>query len=106
MAKHIQSVTFQNMATSWDGEEITPLPYNLLTQQSLGDKSIADAVESLIGAHLLELGPTATLKFMKWLGLKVLTEPVQIEPPLLRFIDTAEQVIGMVVMREFISLHS
>ncbi|VDP18723.1 unnamed protein product [Onchocerca flexuosa] len=79
------------MTTSWDGEEITPLPYNLLTQQSLGDKSIADAVESLIGAHLLELGPTATLKFMKWLGLKVLTEPVQMEPPLLRFIDTTEQ---------------
>ncbi len=81
------------MTTSWDGEEITPLPYNLLTQQSLGDKSIADAVESLIGAHLLELGPTATLKFMKWLGLKVLTEPVQMEPPLLRFIDTTDQVI-------------
>lgn len=65
----------------------------MLTQQSLGDKSIADAVEALIGAHLLELGPTAALKFMKWLGIKVLTEEVQVEPPLLRFIDTVEQVI-------------
>ncbi|KAM3723467.1 Endoribonuclease dcr-1 [Dirofilaria immitis] len=92
IADGIEIIEFpKNMTTSWDGEEITPLPYNLLTQQSLGDKSIADAVESLIGAHLLELGPTATLKFMKWLGLKVLTESVQVEPPLLRFIDTPEQ---------------
>ncbi|EFO26258.1 hypothetical protein LOAG_02227 [Loa loa] len=92
IADGIETIEFpKNMITSWDGEEITPLPYNLLTQQSLGDKSIADAVESLIGAHLLELGPTATLRFMKWLGLKVLTEPVQVEPPLLRFIDTTEQ---------------
>uniref|UniRef100_A0A915PWG8 Uncharacterized protein n=1 Tax=Setaria digitata TaxID=48799 RepID=A0A915PWG8_9BILA len=92
IADGIETIEFpKNLTTNWDGEEITPLPYNLLTQQSLGDKSIADAVESLIGAHLLELGPTAALKFMKWLGLKVLTEPVQIEPPLLRFIDTVEQ---------------
>uniref|UniRef100_A0A158Q8D5 Endoribonuclease dcr-1 n=1 Tax=Elaeophora elaphi TaxID=1147741 RepID=A0A158Q8D5_9BILA len=92
IADGIETIEFpKNMATSWDGEEITPLPYNLLTQQSLGDKSIADAVESLIGAHLLELGPSATLKFMKWLGLKVLTEPVEVESPLLRFIDTIKE---------------
>ncbi|VDN30354.1 unnamed protein product [Gongylonema pulchrum] len=78
----------KNQPVNWDGEEITPLPYNMLTQQSLGDKSIADVVEALIGVHLLELGPAATLKFMKWLGLKVLTEPVQIQPALLRIIDT------------------
>lgn len=83
------------MASTWDvAEEISPLPYNMLTQQYLGDKSIADAVEALIGAHLLELGPTATLKFMKWVGLKVLTEPVTLDPPLLRFIDTPQEVIA------------
>ncbi|VDN42862.1 unnamed protein product [Gongylonema pulchrum] len=82
----------KNQPVNWDGEEITPLPYNMLTQQSLGDKSIADVVEALIGVHLLELGPAATLKFMKWLGLKVLTEPVQIQPPLLRIIDTNDKV--------------
>lgn len=63
-----------------------------MTQQNLGDKSIADAVEALIGAHLLELGPSATLKFMKWFGLKVLTEKVTVESPLLRCMDTEEQV--------------
>lgn len=44
------------------GEEIPPLPYNLHTQQYISDKSIADAVEALIGAHLLTLGPQPTLK--------------------------------------------
>ena len=29
------------------------LPYNLLTQHSIPDKSIADCVESLIGAYLV-----------------------------------------------------
>lgn len=66
----------------------------MLTQQNLSDKSIADAVEALIGAHLLELGPTAALKFMKWLGLKVLTKEELGPPeiPLFRYIDTVEQV--------------
>uniref|UniRef100_A0A1I7XTP4 RNase III domain-containing protein n=1 Tax=Heterorhabditis bacteriophora TaxID=37862 RepID=A0A1I7XTP4_HETBA len=43
-------------------EELSPLPYNMLTQQYISDKSIADAVEALIGAHLLTLGPQLTLK--------------------------------------------
>ena len=51
-----------------------PMPYNMLTQQWISDKSIADAVEALIGAHLIQLGQSATLKFMNWLGIKVIFE--------------------------------
>ncbi|KAK8788064.1 hypothetical protein V5799_022160 [Amblyomma americanum] len=48
------------------------VPYNLLTQHSIPDKSIADCVEALIGAYLVSCGPHATLLFMSWLGLDVL----------------------------------
>ncbi|CAN8009744.1 unnamed protein product [Ixodes pacificus] len=48
------------------------VPYNLLTQHSIPDKSIADCVEALIGAYLVSCGPRATLLFMSWLGLEVL----------------------------------
>ncbi|KHJ81868.1 RNase3 domain protein, partial [Oesophagostomum dentatum] len=64
-------------------DELPPLPYNMLTQQYISDKSIADAIEALIGAHLLTLGPRPTLKVMKWLGLKVLTDDVVPVEPLL-----------------------
>ncbi len=47
---------------NWDNEELTALPYNLLTQQSIPDKSVADAVEALIGAYLLTRGPKGALK--------------------------------------------
>lgn len=33
------------------------VPYNLVTQQSIPDKSIADCVEALIGAYLTSMGP-------------------------------------------------
>ncbi|VDD85878.1 unnamed protein product [Enterobius vermicularis] len=92
VADGVETITFPK--PKWDGnDDITPLPYNMLTQQNLSDKSIADAVEALIGAHLLELGPTAALKFMKWLGLKVLTKEELGPPeiPLFRYIDTVEQ---------------
>ncbi|EYC01886.1 hypothetical protein Y032_0103g3522 [Ancylostoma ceylanicum] len=71
-------------------EELPPLPYNMLTQQYISDKSIADAIEALIGAHLLTLGPRPTLKVMKWLGLKVLTDEVAAIEPLLEFVNTPE----------------
>uniref|UniRef100_A0A158R4U7 RNA helicase n=1 Tax=Syphacia muris TaxID=451379 RepID=A0A158R4U7_9BILA len=90
----IETIMFPKSEKNWDkDDEITPLPYNMLTQQNLSDKSIADAVEALIGAHLLELGPTAALKFMKWLGLKVLTKEELGTPeiPIFKFIDTPEQ---------------
>ncbi|CAJ0961626.1 unnamed protein product, partial [Mesorhabditis belari] len=70
--------------------ELAPLPFNMLTQQQMSDKSIADSVEALIGAHLLSLGPEKTLLVMKWLGIKVLTEPPKLTSPLLRMIDTME----------------
>lgn len=57
----------------WLPEELAALavPYNLLIQQSIPDKSIADCVEALIGVYLLSYGPKGALKFMTWLGLKV-----------------------------------
>ncbi|XP_060537444.1 endoribonuclease Dcr-1 [Cylas formicarius] len=48
------------------------IPYNLVTQHSIPDKSIADCVEALIGAYLIECGSRGALLFMAWLGIKVL----------------------------------
>lgn len=48
------------------------IPYNLMTQHSIPDKSIADCVEALIGAYLVACGPRGALLFMSWLGIKVL----------------------------------
>jgi endoribonuclease Dicer len=48
------------------------VPYNLVTQQSIPDKSIADCVEALIGAYLTSMGPRGALLFMSWLGMRVL----------------------------------
>ena len=61
-------------------EEVTEIfdvliPYNLQTQHSLPDKSIADVVESLIGCYLTMCSQRAALMFMSWLGLNVLPEP-------------------------------
>ena len=52
--------------------EKTLIPYNLQTQHSLPDKSIADCVEALIGCYLTTCGQRAALLFMTWLGLKVI----------------------------------
>ena len=51
------------------------VPYNLLTQHSIPDKSIADCVEALIGAYLIACGPRGALIFMNWLGLDLLSHP-------------------------------
>ena len=56
------------------------VPYNLLTQHSIPDKSIADCVEALIGAYLIASGPRGALSFMRWLGLDLL--PPEGEAPL------------------------
>ncbi|KAG8223501.1 hypothetical protein J437_LFUL004969 [Ladona fulva] len=48
------------------------VPYNLVTQQSIPDKSVADCVEALIGAYLIACGPRGALLFMAWLGIRVL----------------------------------
>eukprot|EP00090_Calanus_glacialis_P013551 TRINITY_DN22218_c0_g1_i1.p1 TRINITY_DN22218_c0_g1~~TRINITY_DN22218_c0_g1_i1.p1 ORF type:complete len:1958 (-),score=615.01 TRINITY_DN22218_c0_g1_i1:364-6237(-) len=63
------------------------IPYNLLTQHSIPDKSIADCVEALIGAYLIACGPRGALLFMTWLGIAVLppapenTQPASLSPP-------------------------
>ncbi|EGT48937.1 CBN-DCR-1 protein [Caenorhabditis brenneri] len=85
----IETITFPKR-TALVNEDISPLPYNLLTQQNISDKSIADAMEALIGVHLLTLGPNPTLKVMSWMGLKVIQKDAvtDVAAPLLRFIDT------------------
>lgn len=57
-----------------DDPDVFPcfIPYNLVTQHSIPDKSIADCVEALIGAYLIECGPRGALLFMAWLGIRVL----------------------------------
>ncbi|CAG9759991.1 unnamed protein product [Ceutorhynchus assimilis] len=76
----------------------TIIPYNLVTQHSIPDKSIADCVEALIGAYLIECGPRGALLFMAWLGIRVLPKnddgsygEVDIpKSPLLRHVSNAE----------------
>ncbi|XP_063233868.1 endoribonuclease Dcr-1 isoform X2 [Bacillus rossius redtenbacheri] len=50
------------------------IPYNLITQHSIPDKSVADCVEALIGAYLIACGPRGALLFMAWLGICVLPQ--------------------------------
>jgi len=42
--------------------------------QTIADKSVADSVEALIGAYLISCGYLGALKFMRFLGLKVLPD--------------------------------
>ena len=44
------------------------------TTQEISDKSVADSVEALIGAYLTSCGYLGALKFMRYLGIKVLPE--------------------------------
>ncbi|KAJ2942402.1 hypothetical protein O0L34_g16006 [Tuta absoluta] len=63
------------------------IPYNLITQHSIPDKSIADCVEALIGAYLLECGVRGALLFMSWLGIRVLPKhevPLSEDHPFVR----------------------
>merc|ERR1712142_811246 len=70
------------------------IPYNLLTQHSIPDKSIADCVEALIGAYLIACGPRGALLFMTWLGVAVLppsenrAQPLPLSPPPTPMLDT------------------
>nr|AUZ94233.1 dicer-1 [Recilia dorsalis] len=56
------------------------VPYNLITQHSIPDKSIADCVEALIGAYLIACGPRGALLFMSWLGIRVLPSDEGVSP--------------------------
>lgn len=53
------------------------VPYNLLTQHSIPNKSIADCVEALIGTYLISCGSLGAIYFMDWLGLKVLSKEIK-----------------------------
>ncbi|KAH1023571.1 hypothetical protein HUJ04_012751 [Dendroctonus ponderosae] len=78
------------------------IPYNLVTQHSIPDKSIADCVEALIGAYLIECGPRGALLFMAWLGIRVLPKnengtygEVDIpKSPLIRHLPNADEELG------------
>ena len=56
--------------TSINEQQWTP-SYDRRTQHLISDKSIADAVEALIGAYLIASGPKAALRFMAWLGVRI-----------------------------------
>lgn len=72
-----------------EGEEMNEIdkalaevPYDLLREHSIPDKSIADCVEALIGAYLTASGSRAALLFMRWLGLRVVPPDFDIEEDL------------------------
>ncbi|KAI3386226.1 hypothetical protein SNEBB_000633 [Seison nebaliae] len=52
---------------------------DMINEHYLSDKSIADCVEAIIGASLIELGMKKTLKVMKWFGLNFDFNEIQIE---------------------------
>eukprot|EP00898_Chlorokybus_atmophyticus_P001386 jgi/Chlat1/2248/Chrsp17S02786 len=49
------------------------------TGQTIPGKTLADAVEALIGAYLVEGGPSAARYFMRWVGISVLDEDKESE---------------------------
>lgn len=53
------------------GADVKADEYNT---QVIADKSVADSAEALIGAYLISCGYLGALRFMKFLGLKVLPE--------------------------------
>ncbi|XP_013119344.2 endoribonuclease Dcr-1 [Stomoxys calcitrans] len=75
----------------WDDPKNLPhefscfIPYNLVSQHSIPDKSVADCVEALIGAYLIECGLRGALLFMAWLGIRVIPfERVPYDPKMPR----------------------
>ena len=73
-----------NDAYSWQeiDKALREVPYDLLMQHSIPDKSIADCVEALIGAYLTASGSRAALLFMRWLGLRVMPDTYDLEKDL------------------------
>ena len=53
---------------------VTELARQKCNTQTIADKSVADSVEALIGAYLISCGYLGALKFMNFLGLKVLPQ--------------------------------
>lgn len=53
---------------------------NILKDQSIADKSIADSVEALVAVYLLECGSTAAQRLLCTLGIPVLRKPKEQNP--------------------------
>lgn len=47
---------------------------DIIEEQMISDKSIADSMEALIGAHLVHCGYIGALQFMTWLGVEAFCE--------------------------------
>ncbi len=62
---------FSTTTTTSNNEQPWTPSYDRRTQHLISDKSIADAVEALIGAYLIASGPKAALRFMAWLGIRI-----------------------------------
>lgn len=67
---------------------LAEVPYDLLLQHSIPDKSIADCVEALIGAYLTASGSRAALLFMQWLGLRVVPPTFDLDSDVAMLNDT------------------
>jgi len=79
---------------------LAEVPYDLLRQHSIPDKSIADCVEALIGAYLTASGSRAALLFMQWLGLRVVPPSYDLQ----RDLSTAEDDKSMNDMWRWLEL--
>lgn len=71
---------------------LAEVPYDLLLQHSIPDKSIADSVEALIGAYLTASGSRAALLFMDWLGLKVVPPTFKLGEDLKKGFDSEKEI--------------
>lgn len=72
---------------------LAEVPYDLLLQHSIPDKSIADCVEALIGAYLTASGSRAALLFMQWLGLKVVPPSFNLENDIKQYDESSANEI-------------
>ena len=72
------AVDAEQVGSGDEAEERKPNATELARQkcntQTIADKSVADSVEALIGAYLISCGYLGALKFMNFLGLKVLPD--------------------------------
>ena len=59
--------------------------------QVIRDKSVADSMEALIGAYLICCGYIGALRFMKFLGLKVLPEDDDIDADIGKFAEKSRE---------------
>ncbi|GAB6029285.1 Endoribonuclease Dicer, variant 3 [Chamberlinius hualienensis] len=69
----LTAVNSQQLVADEQTSELTCfIPYNLMSQHSIPDKSIADCVEALIGAYLTSCGQRGALLVMSSLGIDIL----------------------------------